>query len=116
MSGLEILEHNGPAYNPTMHYGTWRVAIANYGPFFDRQTYPRIERHLLTDEVFVLLAGKASLVIGTERDEVEMEMGKIYNVKVGTWHNVLLDADSKVLIVENHNTGPENTEYCAVER
>jgi mannose-6-phosphate isomerase-like protein (cupin superfamily) len=116
VEGLEIFEHNGPAYDRTMHYGEWRVAIANYGPLFDRQTYPRIERHLLTDEVFVLLSGKASLVIGLEREEIEMEAGKLYNVKVGTWHNVLLDRDAKVLIVENHNTGLENTEYRMVTR
>lgn len=116
MEGLEIFEHNGPAYNRTMHYESWRVAIANYGEFFDRETYPRIERHMLTDEVFVLLKGKASLVIGIEREEVEMECGKLYNVKVGTWHNVLMDKDAKVLIVENHNTGPENTEYIPITR
>ena len=64
MEGLEIFEYVGEGYNPTMHYDTWRVAIANFGAHFDRDRYNYLEAHRLTDEVFVLLSGKASLVIG----------------------------------------------------
>ena len=114
-NGLEIYSHSGSGYEPTMNYESWRVAIANYCDKFDREKYERIEKHLLTDEVFVLLCGKASLVIGKELEETELEMGKIYNVKAGVYHNVLLEKDSKVLIVENHNTGIDNTEYYDIK-
>ena len=43
--------------------------------------------------------------------ETVMQPGKIYNVKKGTYHALLMERDAKVLIVENHNTGRENTEY-----
>lgn len=111
---LEIYEYTQPDYEPTMHFGQWRVAIANYAERFDGAKYEKIERHMLTDEVFVLLLGKAWLVIGKDLRKVEMEPGKIYNVKAGTWHNVLLEKDSKVLIVENHDTCDENSELATI--
>lgn len=114
-NGLEIHEHTGPAYERTMHFEQWRVAIANYCERFDKEKYDKIERHLLTDEVFVLLSGSAELVIGKELRYIPLEPGKIYNVKAGTWHNILLSQDGKVLIVENHNTSLENSEYWQIK-
>ena len=111
MAELEILEYSGTGYDRTMHYGEWRVAIANHAAHFDRDTYTYLERHLLTDEVFVLLAGEATLVTGKDFTETPMESLKIYNVKCGAWHALLMNRDAKVLIVENHNTAKENTEY-----
>ena len=93
-----------------MHFGEWRVAIANYADHFDKDKCNYISRHLETDEVFVLLEGEATLVTGMERSETPLEKGKIYNVKKGSWHALWLSRDGKVLIVENHNTGSENTE------
>ena len=111
MRDLEIFEYDGEGYDPTMHYDRWRVAIANFGPHFDRDRYDYLERHLLTDEVFVLLSGRASLVAGKEFLETPLEPCKIYNVKQGAWHALLMDPDAKVLIVENHDTARENSEY-----
>ena len=111
MEGLEIFEYVGEGYNPTMHYESWRVAIANFGAHFDRDRYDYLEAHRLTDEVFVLLSGKASLVIGKEQRETPLEIGKIYNVKKGVWHNIKVSKDAKVFIVENDNTTYDNSEY-----
>ncbi len=114
---LEIFENNAEGYEPTMNYESWRVAIANYAERFDKNKYVRLERHLLTDEVFVLLEGSSELAMGDMTDGnmeikcVPLEKGKIYNVKKGAWHNILMSEDAKVLIVENHNTAIENTEY-----
>ena len=112
---LEIYEYNEAGYERTMHYDQWRVALANFGESFDREKFCKIERHLLTDEVFVLLMGKATLIIGEDLKQVEMEHGKIYNVKAAVWHACWMSEDAKILIVENHNTSKDNTEYRAVE-
>lgn len=40
-----------------------------------------------------------------------MRIGNIYNVKKGVYHALLMEKDAKVLIVENHNTSRDNTEY-----
>jgi len=62
MQGLEILDYTGVGYDPTMHFEAWRVAFLNHAERFD--VIARLERHMLTDEVFVLLKGRAVLFIG----------------------------------------------------
>ena len=109
---LEILDYMGDGYSPIMHFDEWRVAILRYAERFDRQSPIRLERHLLTDEVFVLLEGSATLFIGESMEEYPMESHKIYNVKQGVWHRIVTSEDAKVLIVENHNTSKDNSEYC----
>lgn len=111
---LEIYEYTGAGYERTMNFEHWRVALANFGDSFDREKFCKIERHMLTDEVFVLLTGKATLIIGEDLKQVEMEPGKIYNVKAAVWHACWMSEDAKILIVENHNTSKDNTEYMAV--
>ena len=107
--GLEIKEYNGEGYDRTLTYGAWRVAFLNHAERFENTTY--LERHLLTDEVFVLLCGEAELLIGERGETVKMEPCKLYNVKVGVWHNIRVSRDAKVLVVENSDTGKENSEY-----
>ncbi len=111
MTDLEIYEHNDEGYDRTMHFGTWRVTIANFGELFDKERYRYLERHLQTDEAFVLLSGNAVLVTGKEFHETPLEPCKIYNVKRNAWHALLLERGAKVLIVENHDTSRENSEY-----
>ncbi len=115
---LEILEYEGEGYKPLMHYGTWRVAILRWltGLLPENQSY--MERHMQTDEVFVLLNGQASLVLGGNSAKVDslcferMEAGKLYNVRQDVWHTVMLSKDATILIIEENNTGEANTEYC----
>jgi ureidoglycolate hydrolase len=98
-------------------YESWRVAILCFeeGPLPGSQTM--MERHLETDEVFVLTKGNGSLIVGGNGPEVGelavqvMEIGKIYNVKKCCWHTVLLSRDASVVIVENRDTVRENSEY-----
>ena len=111
MEGVEVFEYNGEGYNRTMNFEGWRVAIANFGEPFDEERYNYLEAHKETDEVFVLLSGSAKLVIGCDFSESVMQTGKIYNVKKGIYHALLMQKDAKVLIVENHNTCRRNTQY-----
>lgn len=94
MNGIEVSEYSGAGYLPLVNFGSWRVAVANYGPHFDRATYRYFERHLLTDEVFVLLEGEAELVEGGA-EPMRLEAGKLYNVRQGVWHALLLSEDAK---------------------
>lgn len=110
-AGLEIFENTAPGYERTMHYGAWRVAILNWAEKFDESSNFPPERHMLTDEVFVLLGGSAALEIGERCDRVDLELGKIYNVRAGIWHRVRCSRDGKLLIVEEHSTCLDNSEY-----
>lgn len=111
---LEIFEHTDEGYKTQLSFGAWRVAIANFKPMWRRGCLTYMERHLKTDEVFVLLSGEASLLIGRDMTEYRMEAGKLYNVKMGAWHQMIMNEDAKVLIVENAETGADNSEYFTI--
>ena len=93
-----------------MRYDKWRIAYLNHGDRFEEKNFNRIERHVQTDEVFVLLEGEATLIIGEELNRIETEPHKVYNVKKGVWHHIVVSEDAIVLVVENSNTTKENTE------
>jgi mannose-6-phosphate isomerase-like protein (cupin superfamily) len=107
---VEIYEHIGEGYKPLVDYEGWRVAILRYNEWFTG--LKGLERHLETDEVFVLLEGEATLITEEESGicEWKMEKNKIYNVLKGVWHHIVVTPDASVLIVENRNTNAENTE------
>ena len=109
MEGLDIIDYTGKGYEPAMVFESWRVAFLNYDTRFDKIT--KLERHMVTDEVFMLLEGEATLFIGLEKIPVVMEKHKIYNVKKEIWHNIKVSKDAKVFIVENDNTTYDNSEY-----
>ncbi len=109
--GLQILEYNGEGYDRTMHFGEWRVAFLNWAEKFSPDSGFPPERHMLTDEVFVLLSGSAALEVGEGLERVELQPCRLYNVRAGVWHRVSVSRDAKLLIIEDHSTGPENSEY-----
>ena len=113
MEGLDIIDYTGEGYKPAMVFESWRVAFLNYADRFDKIT--KLERHMVTDEVFMLLEGEATLYIGLEKTPVVMERHKIYNVKKGVWHNIKVSPDAKVFIVENDNTTYDNSEYIELD-
>jgi hypothetical protein len=45
----------------------------------------------------------------------KMEPGKLYNVKRGSWHTILLSPDASILLVENRDTGIGNTDYSPLQ-
>ncbi len=115
MNEIEIYEHKGENYHASMEFDTWLVAFLNYHERFDKNNINQMERHMLTDEAFVLLSGQAVLIIGDEHKQYLMEPNKIYNIKKGIWHAISVTKDAQVLIVENSNTSIENSEYKEIK-
>jgi ureidoglycolate hydrolase len=115
---LEIRDYHGEGYKPLVDYGEWRVAILRYLDELQPERIDQMERHTETDEVFVLLCGQGLLILGGTGEEVEdvypqpMEYGTLYNVKRNAWHTALLSRDASVLLVENNDTGDQNSEYA----
>ena len=108
VDGLDVVSYDGCNYIRGVEFGGWCVAFLNHGERFAVPTH--IERHVKTDEAFVLLAGEATLLIGESRREVRMECGKIYNVRKGTWHQIVTTPATRCLIVENADTGAVNSD------
>jgi hypothetical protein len=112
---LEIGEYTGNGYKPVVDYESWRVAILRWAADMLPQNINAFQRHLETDEVFVLLAGKCILFIGDGDDQLteiyaeDMKPLKMYNVKRRTWHFHTVSDDAVVLIVENRDTTAANS-------
>ena len=111
---IGVFEHTGEGYLPLVDFQGWRVAILRHDERFAKLT--GLERHLETDEVFVLLNGGAALIVEQENGirEWKMECGKVYNVPRNIWHHIVVTPDASVLVVENSNTSIENTEKKVV--
>ena len=114
MKGLDILEHSGIEYRRLVNNAKWTLASLNWAPRFDESNICELERHNLTDETFVLLNGKATLLVGEKADRVEMEPLKYYNVRAGIWHHIIVSEEARVLVAENANTSKDNTEYLSL--
>ena len=111
MNSLDILDYGGDDYCRLVSGAKWTVAALNYAERFDERNIVDLERHNLTDEAFVLLAGEATLLLGETARRVKMEPLKVYNVRAGAWHNIFVSRDARVLVIENADTSKDNTEY-----
>jgi len=85
----------------------------NWEPRFDPANVSKVERHNLTDEIFVLIHGRGVLFIDTDDtlQAIDMQPGVIYNITSGTWHGVLGTHAASWLIVESSDTSAENSDY-----
>ena len=117
---IEISEHNDPDYKPLVDYQNWRVALMNYTADLLPEKINRMQKHVETDEIFVLLAGHCILFLGAGDDRVtqvhavDMEPFKLYNVKRNCWHSHTFSQDAKVLIVENRDTVDANSPFVSL--
>ena len=110
---IEISEYTGEGYRPLVDYGAWRVAILRYADDLRPENIKMFERHNETDEVFVLLEGQCVLFVSDDEGgihAVDMEPHKLYNIKKDVYHSHTLSEDASVLIVENRDTGKNNSE------
>lgn len=109
---LEILAWDQPGYRPLAFGEGWQVALLNWLEMFDWENAGPIERHILTDEVFVLVRGRALIFVsdGERLAAAEMHPGSLYAVKAGAWHNLLSTRDAAWVIVERDGTHLEDSE------
>jgi mannose-6-phosphate isomerase-like protein (cupin superfamily) len=117
---LETYGYDGNGYKPLIDFGAWRVAFLRYLDEIQPDRIDSMERHTETDEVFVLLQGRGMIIMGGNGAQVDgiypqrMESGRLYNVKLNSWHTILLSRDATVLLVENRDTGRHNSEYSTL--
>jgi hypothetical protein len=115
---VEIKGFDGQGYQPLVTFGTWRVAALRYLDEISPDRINSMERHTGTDEVFLLVHGIGMLVLGGNKPVIEaietivMKNSEVYNIKKDSWHNIILSEDAHVIIIENDDTGEENTEHC----
>lgn len=103
---VEVLKFSGSDFQVMTQFEGWKIGLLRFSQRFS--THNQMERHLLTDEVFVLLSGSAELYV--EDQTILMEAKTLYCVKKGVWHHIVVSEDATVLVVENSSTSKENTE------
>jgi mannose-6-phosphate isomerase-like protein (cupin superfamily) len=109
---MDIITYRGEGYSTVIKFGSWRTGLIRWAGRFESLTY--FERHNLTDEVFILLEGRAVLYTADKdmnAERHEMESGTLYNVRAAEWHAVTLSRDALVMVVENADTSKDNTDY-----
>lgn len=117
--GIEKYFHDGPGYCPFIIREGWQVAQLNHVANHGLNDILDVERHNLTDEVFVLVSGKAVLLSASfdagqpDIEYVAMELGVTYNVPAGVWHNIAMSRDCQVMITEKDRTHVNDCEYRA---
>ncbi|OGS20895.1 MAG: hypothetical protein A2252_00670 [Elusimicrobia bacterium RIFOXYA2_FULL_39_19] len=115
---LQIRKYKSKGFRPLIDFENWRVAMLNPCKDVSYGTLKALERHMKTDEVFVLLSGKAVLLCGggdkvpaEDLNPVVMKPKTVYNFPKACWHSIIMKKRAKILIVENTGTGQNNTEY-----
>ena len=103
---IEVRKHTAEGFKVMTEYGEWKVGILRYNERFSR--LGEMERHLLTDEVFVLVTGSADLY--TDEETLKMDVGAVYTVPATVWHHIVVSKDATVIVVESRNTSIKNTE------
>lgn len=94
----------------------WMVGIKNWKPMNDIAGIDRLERHNETDELFILLNGRCTLLFANETAEglqieyLPMEPMKVYQIPAGLWHNTVTQKDTKLALIENSNTCSDNSD------
>lgn len=108
---IDVFKFNGYGFKSVFEYEGWKIGLLRYSERFS--ILKQMERHTLTDEVFVLLDGKATLYTMDQEKHIKefvMENNMVYNIKKNIWHHIIVSLDSTVLVVENSNTNKDNTE------
>lgn len=107
---IETYSHPGEGYNPFFIKDNWQVAQLNYMPALDVLNIEKLEKHVHTDEVFILFKGTAVLVAAEEQETyfayqcINMKQGVTYNIPANRWHAIAMEKDAEIIIVEKSNT------------
>jgi ureidoglycolate hydrolase len=119
---IDIIKISQEGYTPLVDYQTWRVAVLKFCDDVRVDRLDSMQRHLETDEVFVLLEGSCVLISGGNGERpgevecVSMVKNQLYNVKKGVWHTHALDEEGSVLIIENQDTCDKNSPTESLNR
>jgi len=112
--------YDGAGIGGTVEGRGYTILLLNYLPRLSPDTIMDMQRHLETDESFILLQGKAVLFAAAGEDtpgELEhyvLKPGVIYTVPRNIWHTQCMTQDAKILLVESSGTVAENSPRCPI--
>ncbi len=116
MQKIQEFTYEGKGLVRVFENTKWMVGIKNWKPENDISGLTCLERHNITDELFILLAGRCTLLYANETDnglvieKVEMEPMKVYNIPTGLWHNTVTEPGVKLILVEDSACSGQNSD------
>ncbi len=117
---IDIAVHTEQGFRTLVKYDGWKVSCLNYAPTYSLSGLSYFEKHLETDEVFIIVKGKCLLLLGgnggipQDISCVPLEQEHTYNVKKGTWHTHILSEDASLFIIENADTSVNNSSRFSI--
>jgi hypothetical protein len=112
---VEIGEYFGVGFQPVLIFEGWRVAMKRAGEGTSAAKFHAVDRHNETNEVFVLTAGQAEMLLmeggnaPTEFHLFPMKLNVAYSVQQSAWHHVFMSDDAHIIVFERANTARENS-------
>jgi cupin fold WbuC family metalloprotein len=110
-------------YKPVLDFHGWKVAMLRHFEVVAPETFYRVERHWNTNEVFILTAGQADLIIFEGDDQPSeryyifpMELNVAYNIQQSVWHHVVMSPEAHLILFERSETSVETTDYADIDR
>ncbi|HQY92695.1 hypothetical protein [Caldilinea sp.] len=118
---VEIGSSFAQTYQSVLTFSGWKVAMLRCFEIVAPENFTRVERHWNTNEVFILTAGEADLILFDDADGtptqsfvIAMQHSVAYNVRQSIWHHVIMSPDAHVILIEREETGPATTDYYAL--
>ena len=117
---IEVKDFSGEGMSRVYENQKWTVGIKNWKPANDISGIDCLERHNETDELFVLLSGRCTLIYANENGQnldiqaVKMEPFKVYNIPATLWHNTVTVRDTKLALIEDSSTGSHNSNVLSL--
>jgi ureidoglycolate hydrolase len=123
LNKISVKSSEAEGMSRVVESGEWVIGIKNYKLANDQNHFDYVEKHLLTDEAFVLLKGECTLLVDVSAQNnhadiqpMPMEQGKVYCVHQGVWHNMVMSKDAKLILIENLNTSSANSEMYSLTK
>jgi len=113
---INIFSHNGSGVSIEYSRDNRAIGIKNYSSANNIMNISEMERHLQTDEQFLLFDGSCIIVTINKEGQKEilslssMETGKIYSIPRGLWHTTVMTPGTRMILIENAGTTVENSE------
>ena len=114
---LKIEKPTVPGFDTVVLNDRFKCAFITHSPYYSFGKVDHMKRHNNTDEVFVLLSGRAVMLIleNGEYQRYPLEQGRAYNVKKSTWHYLAVSDDAMVFVAEGADTDDTNTDVLRFE-
>ena len=108
-------------HQPVLDFHGWRVAMLRHCDGVDPAHLRQVERHRETNEVFILTAGQADLILfdGDRQPSgagfvFSMRLNVAYDIQQAVWHQVAMSPDAHIIIFERTDTTVDNSDYATL--